>query len=113
MIPPNPLSLSPNLPYPQTPTLFVRIMDNKSLTVTIHDADKVIYEGVAESVSSYNERGTFDILGYHSQFICIVNKNITVREKGGQKKEFTIEMGILQVFKNVVDVFLGIDVIRV
>ena len=80
---------------------------DKTLTVTIHDADKVIYEGSAESVSSYNERGNFDILGFHSQFICIVNKTITVHEIGGGEKEFTIDMGILQVFKNVVDVFLG------
>lgn len=85
----------------------------KILKITIHDAEKIVYEGTADSISSYNERGVFDILPYHTQFIAIIKKSITVHKKGEEKKEFTIDVGIVEVLRNEVNVFLGIDVVRV
>lgn len=84
-----------------------------SLKVTIHDADKIVYEGQAESITTFNERGVFDVLPYHTQFISIIKKSITVNNKGQEKKEFAIDSGIIEVLNNEVNIFLGIDVVRI
>lgn len=83
------------------------------LTITIHDADKIVFQGEADSISSINERGVFDVLPYHSHFISIIKTSVTVNRKGQEKKEFTIDSGIMQVHDNTVDIFLGIDVVKV
>ncbi len=85
----------------------------KILKVIIQDAEKVVYEGTADSVTSYNDRGTFDVLPYHTQFIAMIKKSITIHKKGQEKKEFTIDVGVIEVLRNEVNVFLGIDVIKV
>lgn len=85
----------------------------KILKITIHDAEKIVYEGEADAISSYNERGIFDILPYHTQFISIIKKTIIVHKKGQEKKEFTIDAGVVEVLRNEVNVFLGIDVVKV
>lgn len=50
------------------------------LTVTINSPEKVIWHGRAESLSSENSQGPFDILELHANFITIIdNKPIIVR----------------------------------
>lgn len=83
------------------------------LTITIHDADKIVFQGEADSISSINERGVFDILPFHSHFISIIKTSVTVNRKGQEKKEFAIDSGIMQVHDDTVDIFLGIDVVKV
>ncbi|MBI4136563.1 hypothetical protein HY469_00715 [Candidatus Roizmanbacteria bacterium] len=50
------------------------------LTVTISTPEKVVWHGKADSVSSVNTQGKFDILSQHANFITIIeNKPIVVR----------------------------------
>lgn len=86
---------------------------DKLLTITIHDADKIVFEGEANSISSVNERGVFDVLPYHSHFISIIKTSITIHRKNQPDKVFSIDSGIMQVHNDTVDVFLGIDVVKV
>lgn len=79
----------------------------QKLTVTIRTTNTTLFEGEAKAVTSHTDNGVFDILPYHAHFICIVKKTIIILLLDGEKKEFPIESGILQVFDNVVDVFLG------
>jgi|SRR3989338_351674 len=53
---------------------------NTSLTVSINNPDETIWEGAAQSVSSENSSGPFDILPQHANFLTIVeNKPLIVR----------------------------------
>ncbi|MEK7071222.1 MAG: hypothetical protein AAB966_05430, partial [Patescibacteria group bacterium] len=62
------------------------------------------------AVSSKIENGVFVILPYHIIFISIVRERIVIVELSGEKKEFPIERGLMSVYKNKVEVFLGIQV---
>jgi F-type H+-transporting ATPase subunit epsilon len=79
------------------------------LHVTIRSPEKIVYEGDVKAISSLNERGPFDILGSHGNFISFVRKSITVHETSGSKKEMKIDSGVLKVQANKVDIFLGIE----
>ncbi len=80
--------------------------------VYIGDPEKVVFEGQAEAVSSINEKGPFDVLLEHENFICTVQEKVIIHLKGGEKKEFEIPKGILKTEENRVNIFLGIEGLR-
>ena len=81
-----------------------------ALQVVITESNGVLmYSNDVRAVSSKNENGVFDILPYHINFISIVRERIVIVELSGEKKEFPIERGLMSVYKNKVEVFLGIQ----
>lgn len=86
-------------------------MDDKArkIFVTIKSPEKVFFDGEAKALSSVNEKGKFDILPYHENFITIVNTTLLVHGEGEKTQEFQIDSGILKAWENKVQVFLGIE----
>lgn len=82
------------------------------LTIYVGDPEKIMFEGQAQAVSSINEKGPFDVLLEHENFICTVEKKLTIHLKDGGKKEFDISKGILKTEGNRVNIFLGIEGLR-
>ena len=83
-------------------------MDVKTLSVRISSPDQVIWEGQANSVSSANLDGPFDIMPQHANFITIVeNRPILIRT---QKRvvEYTFPNALIYTRNNAVLVFTNI-----
>ena len=83
--------------------------ENQLVGIVIRDRDGVLFDGKAESLSSYNETGEFDVLSLHTNFISIISRNITVRLEGGAVKSLPIQTGVMKVNKNNIEVYLGIS----
>lgn len=79
------------------------------LSVIVYGLESVVYEGKVRSVSSYNDKGLFDILPLHSNFISLIKDNLMIHERSGSKKEFKLKNGVLKVVANEVSIFLGIE----
>jgi len=79
-----------------------------NLNVMIRARDGIKYQGEALTVSSINPKGTFDILPSHANFICTIEKKVSVQPPNGQRQEFNVENGVLHVTDNKVVVYLGI-----
>lgn len=78
--------------------------------VKITNPEGLVYGGTVKSLSSINDAGPFDILSFHTNFITIIKKNLTLKLDSGEEKQYKLDTGILRVMKNVVDVYLGIEV---
>jgi len=83
-----------------------------TLSVRIKNPQETLYEGNAQALSFVSTTGPFDVLPYHANLIALIKDSIIVYETKDQKKEIKIEEGILKVFENSVDVFLGIKTIE-
>lgn len=79
-----------------------------ALEIFIRDPNRLLFEGLAQSVTSTNTKGVFDILPIHENFICIIKEKVTVRTKDGPK-DYPLQKGILKVEENVVHIFLGAE----
>lgn len=79
-----------------------------TLQVYIKSLDDTHFEGKATAVSFVDDKGPFDVLPEHENFIAIIKYNIVVH-MATEKKSFLIDSGILKVSDNVVYVFLGIQ----
>lgn len=83
-------------------------MDNPSnLTVVIRNKDKVLFNGQAFAVSSVNDRGVFDILAQHENFISLIKDKVVIHPTLKENKEIQIENGILRAYKDRVYVYVN------
>ncbi len=74
--------------------------------VVVRKKGEQVWEGEADSVSSTNHAGNFDILPEHAHYVGLIQEYLVVRA-GGTEKRWEIERGILTVREGVVEVYLG------
>ncbi len=78
------------------------------LKVKINTPEKILWEGVAEWVSSVNSQGPFDILPYHTNFVTII-ENQTIRiNTGSEIKEYTFPHSVIYAHANSVHIYTNI-----
>lgn len=75
------------------------------LTVTIRTREKILFQGKAKAVTSINERGLFDVLSEHENFISVVKEKVELHTPD---KTFSFTTGILRVEENQVRVYVGL-----
>jgi F0F1-type ATP synthase epsilon subunit len=79
------------------------------LHVSIVNQDEQVWDGEAESVSSENSAGNFDILPQHANFVSIIkNKPITIQTVGSGSKTVLYKNAVIVVKDNVVKIFIDI-----
>ena len=83
-------------------------MEKKQLFLTVKAREQTLYSGEVASVTSYNEKGKFDVLGEHANFISIIEKYLIVKQVDGRSVELKLDSGIIRVLENKIDVFLGV-----
>lgn len=83
--------------------------ETKTLDVTVLNTNKLLFSKKAKSVSSTNEKGRFDILPNHQDFISLINDFIEIRDLSAQKTLFKIKTAVLYLKDNRLIIFIGID----
>ena len=83
-------------------------MKDEYLDLIIRDREKIIFDGKVKSVSSFNEKGRFDVLPQHANFISIINRQVMYTNLANEEKGLGVTTGIIKVDANKANVFLGI-----
>jgi F0F1-type ATP synthase epsilon subunit len=79
------------------------------LTVRINSPEKFIWEGTAVSVSSANDRGPFDILPMHANFVTLIKKSPIRVNTGTEVKEFSFPNAVIWAHSNTVSIYTNIS----
>ena len=88
-------------------------MSNKQpIKVKVRDTQNILFEGDIDRISSFNEIGAFDVYPMHANFISILRKELTLYHQKQKVKELKFEQAIMKVKKDVVHIFLGIEVLQ-
>ena len=78
------------------------------LFAVIRTRTQVLFEGQVKALTSNNEKGVFDILPEHAQFISLIKDFVRLHKVDGTT-EIKISTGILKVHENRIDVYVGIE----
>ena len=78
------------------------------LNLTVRNRQAILFDGEIAAVTSKNDKGIFDVLPEHENFISIIKESVIIRRKRKEKQEIKIENGVLRVYKNKVDIFIGV-----
>jgi F0F1-type ATP synthase epsilon subunit len=84
-------------------------LDPIQLHVFVRSRSRTFFQGPALAVTSNNERGIFDILPLHANFISLIKDYIKITLPDKQTQKFDIEKGLLRVSNDQVDVYLEVD----
>ena len=83
-------------------------MDSK-YSLKIVGREGVIFDGKVDSVTSFNEKGKFDILAMHANFISLVYKKLTIRLSDSDVREMDIGTALLRNKSGNLEIYLGIE----
>lgn len=86
---------------------------SKTMKLLVRDAENTLFDGEVDRITSFNEVGRFDIYPMHSNFISIIQKQITLYKDHQKVKDFKIEQAIMKVKQDVANIFLGIDSLEI
>lgn len=81
---------------------------DRNISLSIRNKQGLVFSGTVKAVSSYNDKGLFDILPEHENFISLIKQKIVVHKNDNKEEEFKIDNGVLRVYKNNVNIFIGI-----
>src|SRR6266566_3748767 len=87
--------------------------NSKILKVKVRDTENILFEGEVDRISSFNEVGPFDIYPMHANFISLIQKNLALYHKHEKVKELKLEQAVMKVKQDVVEIFLGIEVLLI
>ena len=82
-------------------------LKNNILSVIVMSGDSIILDTRAYSVSSRNEKGRFDILPMHANFISLIKEFVKINVEADEPKQIVLKIGIVRVFENNVQIFIG------
>ncbi len=83
-------------------------MDPKLLTVSVKGANRQEFQGLATSVTSLNNKGKFDVLPYHANFITLIKDYVIIQQQDKKQITFPLSTGIIKVQGDKVHVIIGV-----
>lgn len=79
------------------------------LKIKVIERAGVVWEGAGTSCSMKNERGNFDILLEHTQFVSPIFDVVTVRDGENIVWEYTLPSpSLCRVHENMVEIWVGV-----
>lgn len=79
------------------------------ISVIVKEPEKTVFDGFATSITSISNRGKFDVLAYHANFIALIQETIVLGQEGKAPVQIPIKSGVMKVSKNSVKIILGIE----
>ncbi len=83
-------------------------MQIKPLILTVKTRDGDVFRASVKTVTSNNDRGRFDVLSYHANFISLIKDYVEYIDMNNKKSKIPVRDAVMRVDDNNVDVFVGI-----
>ena len=80
---------------------------SSNLTVIVRNKDNVLYSGQAYAVTAVNDKGVFDVLPEHENFITLIKDKVIIRPNPKENREIPIDNGIVRVYKDKVYIYVN------
>lgn len=82
--------------------------NNPLILLKIQTKEGISFNDKVRAITSFNEKGIFDVLPQHENFISVIKDKIIIHTIDGKDKEIKIDNGVLKVHENEAHIFLGL-----
>ena len=83
--------------------------EEQKFHLKVHSREGVVFDGVIDSMTSFNEKGEFDILARHANFISLIQNKIIIKDQQNIEQEIPIDNALLRMSGNELEVYVGIE----
>lgn len=84
-------------------------MPSQTINVVVRNRNIILFQDKVEGVTSYNDRGVFDILPEHESFISLIKDKLIIHKTIKENQEIKIDNGIVRVYKNSVFCYINFE----
>lgn len=81
---------------------------DKRFHLVVRSREGELFRGEVDSITSYNDKGVFDVLAQHANFISLIKKSLIIR-KGEMVNTINLSNALMRVRENSVEVYIGIE----
>lgn len=81
---------------------------SQRLFLTVRNKEQLLVNEEVKSITSYNDKGVFDVLPKHANFISLIRSFISIKKLNGETVMIRLDNGIMRVFQEKINIFLGI-----
>ena len=78
-----------------------------NIDLVVRSKQEILFKNQVFAVSSYNDKGIFDILSEHENFISLIKDRVVIHKTRKDSQEMKIENGILRVYRNKVYIYIN------
>lgn len=78
------------------------------ILLKIQTKNGVSFNNKVKAITSFNDKGIFDVLPEHENFISVIKDRIIIHQLDGKDKEMKITNAVLKVNSNEAHIFLGL-----
>lgn len=82
---------------------------NATINVVVRNRSTVLFQDKVNAVTSYNDKGVFDILPEHENFISIIKNSVVIHRNKDENQEIKIDNGVVRVYKNNVFFYINFE----
>ena len=82
---------------------------NPTINVVVRNRNTVLFQDKVSSVTSYNDKGVFDILPEHISFISLIKNSVIIHKNKNESQEIKINNGVVRVYKNSVFFYVNFE----
>lgn len=86
------------------------IPDSFQLAVINHQGP--LFQGLAKAISTNNTVGPLSVLPGHTNFISIITEQLQVVDVGDNIHSFEMDLGVIRVFANEVEIYVGVETVQ-
>ncbi len=84
------------------------ITKSEKISLSIKNKKEQLFLGEVTSITSKNDRGVFDILPYHVNFITLIYDFIVIDRDTANERRFEMDTGILYTVSNKIEIYIGL-----
>jgi F0F1-type ATP synthase epsilon subunit len=86
------------------------MLNAPTITVIVKNKEKILYSGQVTAVTAINDKGPFDILPEHENFISLIKEKIIIHTTLKESNEIQIENGIVRVYRDKVYIYVNFKI---
>ena len=79
------------------------------INVVVRNRETVLFQDKVSAVTSYNDKGIFDIMPEHENFISLIKQSVILHKTINENLEIKITNGVVRVYKDNVYFYINFE----
>lgn len=82
---------------------------NSTINVVVRNRNTILFQDKVQAVTTYNDKGIFDILPEHINFISLIKNSVVIHKNKNDNQEIKIDNGVVRTYNNSVFFYVNFE----
>ena len=83
-----------------------KLLELTYIMLSVRNRYRQVFEGTVKAVSSFNQKGPFDVLPGHANFISLIQDSLVIHKNDRERLRLAFQTGVLKASENRVFIYI-------